>query len=121
MEDISSYIQNLLRQRGVSLRRLATDAGISPSTLSRWVSGKQVPSPQLCQQFADSLSLPVERVLALAGHLVPMQKANAGALPDFREYARQKYPAELDDDMIAMIEDLIQRRRRRLNENSKTE
>jgi len=100
----------------VSLRSLARDAGISPSTLSRWVSGKQVPSPELCQKFAEALSLPVERVLALAGHLVPMQKADGNALPEFREYARQKYPVELDDDMIAMIEDLIQRRRKRLNE-----
>lgn len=119
MEDISSFVQDLLRRRGVSLRRLAIDAGISPSTLSRWVSGKQVPSPQACRKFAQSLSIPAERVLALAGHLVPMQKADAGALPEFREYARQKYPAELDDDMVAMIEDLIERRRQRLSEGAK--
>ena len=32
--------------------------------------------------------------------------------PDFREYARQKYP-ELDEDLITMIEDLIECRRRK--------
>ena len=31
--------------------------------------------------------------------------------PDLREYARQKYPNELDEDLITMIEDLIERRR----------
>ncbi len=30
--------------------------------------------------------------------------------PEFREYALQKYP-ELDEDLITMIEDLIERRR----------
>ena len=32
------------------------------------------------------------------------------ALPELREYAHRKYP-ELDDDMVAMIEDLIKRQK----------
>ena len=39
----------------------------------------------------------------------PVKSSNN--LPDFREYARQKYPNELDEDLITMIEDLIERRR----------
>lgn len=34
-------------------------------------------------------------------------------LPDFREYARRKYGEELDEDLITMIEDLIERRRQK--------
>ena len=30
-------------------------------------------------------------------------------LPEFRDYARLKYPDELDEDLITMIEDLIER------------
>jgi len=33
---------------------------------------------------------------------------NSNELPEFRKYARQKYP-ELDEDLITMIEDLIRR------------
>ncbi len=33
--------------------------------------------------------------------------------PEFREYARQKYPNELDEDLITMIEDSIERGRRK--------
>lgn len=117
MQYISTYIQDILRQRGSSLRRLASDTGISPSTLSRWLSGGQKPSPQSCHKLAESLSVPVEHVLAWAGHLEPMQRADMNALPEFREYAQQKYPTELDEDVVAMIEDLIQRRRSRLNES----
>ena len=32
------------------------------------------------------------------------------ALPEFREYVREKYP-ELDEDLITMIEDLIKRQK----------
>ena len=39
----------------------------------------------------------------------PVKSSNN--LPGFREYARQKYPKELDEDLITMIEDLIERRR----------
>ena len=39
----------------------------------------------------------------------PVKSSNK--LPEFREYARQKYPNELDEDLITMIEDLIERRR----------
>ncbi|MFA4835104.1 MAG: helix-turn-helix transcriptional regulator [Dehalococcoidia bacterium] len=117
MKHIGSFLEDLMQQRNVSMRRLALDVGVSPSTLSRWLSGKQTPSLQSCQKLAESLVIPVEQVLAWSGHLVAMQKADASTLPEFREYARQKYPSELDEDMITMIEDLIRRRRRRLNES----
>ena len=38
----------------------------------------------------------------------PVKSSNK--LPEFREYALQKYP-ELDEDLFTMIEDLIKRRR----------
>ncbi len=40
--------------------------------------------------------------------------------PGFREYAYQKYPNELNEDLITMIEDLIERRRaKRHNDDGK--
>ena len=121
MSDLAGFIDDLVRRRGVSLRRIAVESGVSASTLSRWIHGKQTPSPENCQRLAEYLSLPVEHLLTLAGHLVPFQKASSGSLPEFREYARQKYHEELDDDMVAMIEDLIYRRRRRREETRGTE
>jgi transcriptional regulator with XRE-family HTH domain len=113
MADIATFLQDIQRQRGLSLRGLARESGISVSTLSRWCGGKQIPSPKACRMLADYLSLSAEHMLALAGHLRPLHKGANGALPEFREYARQKYPEDLDEDMIAMVEDLIYRRRRR--------
>ena len=113
MANMAEFLQDIRRQRGLSLRGLARESGISASTLSRWCDGKQIPSPKSCRMLADYLSLPTEHVLALAGHLKPLHKEATEALPEFREYARQKYPEDLDEDMITMIEDLIYRRRRR--------
>ena len=42
-----------------------------------------------------------------------MVQDRASQLPDFAEYARQKYPAELDEDLITVIEELIRRRQQR--------
>jgi transcriptional regulator with XRE-family HTH domain len=113
MATIAVFLEDIQRQRGISLRHLSRESGVSASTLSRWREGKQTPSPKSCKMLAEYLSLPVEHILALAGHLKPLHKDSIDTLPEFREYALQKYPDELDDDMIAMIEDLIYRRRRR--------
>jgi hypothetical protein len=57
--------------------------------------------------------VPVEKVLSLAGHLPRVAEKGAREWPEFREYARKKYPNELDEDLITMIEDLIERRRQK--------
>ncbi len=113
MANMADLLKDIQRQRGLSLRGLARESGISASTLSRWCDGKQTPSPQSCRMLADYLSLSAEHVLALAGHLRPLHRVTAEAWPEFREYAKSKYPEDLDEDTIAMIEDLIHRRRRR--------
>lgn len=33
-----------------------------------------------------------------------------GDLPQFREYARKRYPVELDEDVVTMVEDIIEMR-----------
>ena len=60
--------------------------------------------------------MPLEQVLYLAGHLLEAKTTKAAEWPEFREYATTKYPNELDDDLITMIEDLIERRRSRARE-----
>jgi len=53
----------------------------------------------------------LEKILSIVGHLPRMAQTVPPDWPEFREYAQQKYPAELDEDVITMIEDLIERRR----------
>ena len=55
----------------------------------------------------------MEKILSIVGHLPGIAEAETPDWPEFREYAHQKYPEELDEDLITMIEDLIERRRGR--------
>jgi len=57
--------------------------------------------------------VPLEKVLSIVGHLPVIAERKSSEWPEFREYAQHKYAEELDEDLIAMIEDLIEHRRRK--------
>jgi transcriptional regulator with XRE-family HTH domain len=97
---------------------MAADIGVSHATVSRWLSGKDVPSPQSCRTLADYADVPVEKVLAIVGHLPPPKETSPAEWPEFREYVRAKYGDALDDDFVLLVEDLIQRRRERSSSGS---
>ena len=105
------FLKEVMRRRKRKPSQLAADLGVSHATVSRWLSGMDVPSPRSCQRLAEYSGVPVEKILAIVGHLPEIAEKPPAQWPEFREYARHKYPAELDEDLITMIEDLIERRR----------
>ena len=108
-----SFLKELMRRRKRLPSQLATDLGISHATVSRWLSSRDTPNTRSCQRLADYSGVPVENILSIVGHLPRISERHVPEWPEFREYARRKYPAELDEDLITMIEDLIERRRKR--------
>ena len=100
-----------MRRRQRLPSKLASDLGVSHATVSRWLSGAQVPDAQSCGRLAEYSGVPVEKVLSIVGHLHTVAARKSPELPEFGDYARRKYPSELDEDTIAMIEYLIDRRR----------
>jgi transcriptional regulator with XRE-family HTH domain len=100
-----------MRRRQRKPSQLAADLGVSHVTVSRWLSGEDIPNIQSCQRLAEYCGVPIEKILAIVGHLPRVAERPPAEWPEFREYARSKYPAELDEDLITMIEDLIERRR----------
>lgn len=107
------FLEDLMRRRQRSVRQFASDLGVSRSTISRWLSGKYFPNRRSCLILAEYGNVALEEVLYIAGHLPRLAKVAPLELPGFREYARQKYPTELDEDFITMIEDLIKRQSER--------
>ena len=93
--------------------------GVSHATVSRWLSGADVPSIKSCRRLAEYSGVPLEKVLSILGHLPRVAEAETPEWPEFREYAQLKYPEELDEDLITMIEDLIERRRGRRYDSGK--
>lgn len=118
---IIEFLQDLMRKRKKLPSQLAADMGVSHVTMHRWLAGKDTPSTASCRILANYSGVPIQQVMASAGHIYDITETNAMAWPEFREYARQKYPGELDDDIITMVEDLIERRRQqRLDDTRKS-
>ena len=108
-----SFLKELMRRRKRLPSQLAAALGISHATVSRWLSGTDVPNTRSCRKLAEYSGVPLQNILSVTGHLPRIAEADSAEWPEFREYARQMYPAELDEDLITMIEDLIERRRGR--------
>jgi transcriptional regulator with XRE-family HTH domain len=106
-----SFLKEVMRRRHRKPSQLASELGISHATVSRWLSGIDIPNTRSCQKLADYSGVPVQKILATVGHIARVAEKPAAEWPEFREYAQHKYPAELDEDLITMIEDLIERRR----------
>ncbi len=106
-----SFLKEVMRRHQRKPSQLAAELGISHATVSRWLSGRDIPNTRSCQRLADYSGVPVQKVLAIVGHIPRVAEKPAAEWPEFREYALNKYPAELDEDLITMIEDLIERRR----------
>ena len=102
-----TFLRKLMKQRRRLPSQLATDLGITHATVSRWLSSKDMPSLQSCQRLATYSGLPLENVMAIAGHIPMPREDSRTELPEFSDYARRKYP-ELDDELISVIEYLIQ-------------
>jgi len=106
-----SFLKEVMRRRKRLPSQLAADLGVSHATVSRWLSGTDTPNTRSCRRLAEYSGVPLEKILSITGHLPRIAEAGPPEWPEFREYARKKYPNELDEDMITMIEDLIERRR----------
>ena len=111
--DTRKFLDDLMRRRKRLPSQLASDLGISHATVHRWLAGDDVPSTRSCRILSEYSGTPLHKVLAMAGHFFELGEPEAVTWPEFREYAAHKYPDELDEDMITMIEDLIERRRDR--------
>ena len=114
---MDSLLKEIMRRHKRLPSQLAADLGISHSTVSRWLSGADVPNVKSCQKLAEYSGTPLQEILSIVGHLPRITKIGHYEWPEFREYAQRKYPAELDEDLIIMIEDLIERRKGRRYEN----
>jgi transcriptional regulator with XRE-family HTH domain len=110
---IISFIREILRRQKCLPNKLAADIDVSHATVSRWLAGKDVPTTQSCRKLAEYSGVSFQKILHIAGHLPELEEEEPAKWPEFREYLYRKYPNELDEDLITIIEDLIERRKSR--------
>lgn len=117
---MGTFLKGIMQRRKRLPSQLASDIGVSHSTMLRWLNGDDIPSTRSCKKLAEHTGITVEEILNAAGHIARISNMTPVHLPEFREYAQQKYPDEIDEDIINMIEDLIERRRDRKRGRSKS-
>jgi len=118
---IVAFIKELMRRRKRLPSQLAADLGVSHATVGRWLSGSDTPSIRSCRKLAEYSGISLEKILSNVGYLPVLTKTGPPQWPEFREYASRMYPEELDEEIINMIEDLIERRRqKRYNKGKKS-
>ncbi len=108
-----SFLKEVMQRKKRLPSQMASDLGVSHATVSRWLSGEDIPNMRSCRRLAEYSGVPVEKVLSICGHLPRIAETQTNKWPEFREYARHKYPEELDEDLVTMIEDLIERRKQK--------
>jgi transcriptional regulator with XRE-family HTH domain len=108
---IVSLLKEIMHRKKCSPRQLAADLDLSHAAISRWLSCKDVPSIRSCNRLAEYSGISLQKILSIAGYIPTPTEASSNGWPEFREYASKKYSGELDEDLITLIEDLIERRR----------
>ena len=109
-----TFLTEIMRQRRCSPSQLATSLGVRYSTVHRWLHNKTLPSITSCVRLAEYTDLSLQKVLSKIDYIPPLADSPKNSWPEFREYATQKYPDVLDEDLITLIENLIALRRDRI-------
>ena len=104
-----SFLEDIMRRRKRLPSQLARAIGVSHPTVGRWLSGEDIPSTLSCRKLAAYSGMPLEKVLAIAGHVPAVAQTVPAEWPEFREYMHRKYPA-VDEDLVSVFEDYIERR-----------
>lgn len=64
MSIFSERLSNLIKQKGVSRAQLAYALGITPASISRYLSGTQSPSLEILCNIAEYFNVPVDYLLS---------------------------------------------------------
>jgi transcriptional regulator with XRE-family HTH domain len=100
--EFREYIQNLRKQRGLTLRQAAKKAGIDPSGLLGIENGRTVhsPRPETLNGLARAYDVPLAELLSRVGYDITP--------PDMRAYLRGRY-SHLSEKAINAACDYIER------------
>src|SRR3546814_11535086 len=66
-ENIGARIRHIRQSQGISLRKVASELGVSPSLISQVETGKSRPSVSILYSLAGFLGVSADQLLGLAG------------------------------------------------------
>ncbi len=112
---MKEFLKGLMKRRKLRPFHLASALNVSHSTVSRWLSGHEKPNIDSCRKLAEFSGMHINKILVYAYYLPKFKAGIPEEWPEFREYAQIKYRNELDEELITLIEDLIERKRDKRN------
>jgi transcriptional regulator with XRE-family HTH domain len=100
---LAEYIKALREARKLSIRGLASKAGLDSGALTRLEQGKvRAPQPDTLAALATALQVPLADLFAMANYLTPHD------LPSVTPYLRARY-GHLPEDALASIDNYLRR------------
>ena len=98
-----TWLKKVIEERQILPFYLAKMLGISHATVSRWLHGKDKPTPRHCEQLAKLTGEHVLKILFIAGHLADMPELTV-VYPPFRAYMAKMHKGFMPDlvDVMAL-------------------
>jgi transcriptional regulator with XRE-family HTH domain len=97
------YIRQLREERKLSIRGLASEAGVDSGALTRLEHGKvRAPQPDTLKALAMALDVPLADMFAMADYIVPYD------LPGMAPYLRARY-GHLPEETLKEINNYLER------------
>ncbi|EXG83750.1 hypothetical protein K413DRAFT_0449 [Clostridium sp. ASBs410] len=104
---LGAIINAAAAKQSLSLRKLSALSGISASSISRIISGKQAANMHHLQQFSKYLDVPIEQLLRAVGVKVGSNiSPNSEFIIKIIQDILQSYSIELDDVIVDMQKEL---------------
>jgi len=99
-----AWLKREIGRREMTQSDFARATGVSTAVVSQWVQNKRVPTTESLERIADGLRLPIEDVLAAAGHAVTPAQG-----PELRRLVGVLTRAQhlLDPNRVAALEAII--------------
>lgn len=96
------YLKQRMSELDTNAYQVAKATGLQPGTISHWVNGRRLPSPESCAILAEALALDVDDLLTRAGHRPRFRTDENPARAEIHKMVDQ-----LPEDEIELMRSLI--------------
>jgi len=106
MSSFAKYLQSLIDNRKLKQNQIALYGDVSESTVSYWLSGRSLPSPESLKKIATVLRVSYEELMQKAGYLDEEEPEE-----NHRAYNHDKKfrdLSDLNDEAVEAVDKLIE-------------
>lgn len=99
--ELAKYLNGIMKERNLSVRAVAADAGLAHGTIQNILAGKPV-DHKTVQKLASYLNMPVDVLYRMAGVLPPEEEQREEILRMI-EYLMRKLPESDQQEILEIV------------------